>query len=150
MERFKLTSASATADEALAAADQLEQAIGEICNGQRRAGNVPMEPMAVLVQFVRDVVPNMAQLEGDRDAFEAAGESARDRLALRMEELQQAVQARLAAEAQTAQLMAELEDALDSLEYVEKHLSGLAGYGVRQERITSGRAAIAAVKGGAA
>lgn len=44
-------------------------------------------------------------------------------------------------------LLAELEKALDSLEYVEQHLPGLAGCGVRQERIASGRAAIAAVKG---
>lgn len=56
MEGFKLTSASATAEEALKAADELEQAVGEICNGKRRAGNVPVEQMAVLVQFVRDTV----------------------------------------------------------------------------------------------
>lgn len=122
MEGFKLTSASATAEEALAAADQLEQAIGEICNGLRRAGNVPMEPMAVLVQFARDAGPAMEQLAADRAAFEAAGESARDRLALRVEELQQAVQARLAAERQVAQLLAAIEYSEGMLTNMQPHI----------------------------
>lgn len=52
--------------------------------------------------------------------------------------------------AQRDELLAELKKALDSLEYVEKHLPGLAGCGVRQERIASSRAAIADTEGGAA
>lgn len=46
------------------------------------------------------------------------------------------------------ELLKALEDALDSLEYVERHLPGLAGCGVRQERISKSRAAIAAAKAG--
>lgn len=127
----------------------------------------------------------LEQAEADRAAFEAAGESARERLAVRVEELQQAVQARLAAQAardqlaqrvaelqeqhsddvaryeqmqdlalsatsQRDQLLAELTEALDSLEYIELHLPALVGWKTRQERIASARAAIAAVKGGAA
>lgn len=39
-------------------------------------------------------------------------------------------------------LREELKKAMDSLEYVEKYMPGLAGCGVRQERIAASRAAI--------
>lgn len=43
-----------TDEEALKFADKLERVIGEICNGKRKPQNIPMEPMCVLIQFVRD------------------------------------------------------------------------------------------------
>lgn len=87
----------------------------------------------------------LEQAEADRDAFEAAGESARERLALRMEELQQAVQARLAAEAKVAQLQAALEAAKPPLELYRAY-----GWSDRAGVIATVDAAIAKVKGGAA
>ncbi len=41
-------------EEAMAAADTIELAVGEICNGKRKAGSIPMQEMASLIQFVRD------------------------------------------------------------------------------------------------
>lgn len=40
--------------EAMAAADAIERAVGEICNGQRKAGSIPTQELCALVQFVRD------------------------------------------------------------------------------------------------
>jgi hypothetical protein len=40
-----------------------------------------------------------------------------------------------------------LENALDSLEYVERTMPGTSGYGVRQERIVAARAALAKARG---
>lgn len=45
------------------------------------------------------------------------------------------------------ELLEVLRDALDSLDYVERTLPGLSGYGVRQERIQKARAAIAKATG---
>lgn len=42
-----------------------------------------------------------------------------------------------------ADLVAALRIAIDSLEYVQRTHPGLSGYGVRQERITAARAALA-------
>lgn len=51
----KLTTAqSVTVAEACAAADEVEHAIGEICNGRRKPGSIPMQARCSLVQFVRD------------------------------------------------------------------------------------------------
>ncbi len=43
-----------TIDEATAAADEIERAVGEICNGKRKAGKIPLQEMCTLVQFARD------------------------------------------------------------------------------------------------
>lgn len=52
---FKVTSPTVTGDEALKAANELEKVIGEICNGRRKPGNIPMEPMIALIQYARDM-----------------------------------------------------------------------------------------------
>lgn len=41
-------------EEAMTAADAIECAVGEIANGKRKAGNIPMQELCSLVQFVRD------------------------------------------------------------------------------------------------
>lgn len=52
---FKMTvEHEVTLEEASAAADEIERAVGEICNGKRKAGSIPMQEMCSLVQFVRD------------------------------------------------------------------------------------------------
>lgn len=51
---FKLTCGSATLLRAQKAADDLEQAVGEIANGQRESWALSVEDLAVLVQFVRN------------------------------------------------------------------------------------------------
>ena len=48
--------------DALYFANQLDEAIREVSAGTRKAGNLPLEPMARLIQFVRD---------RDREAWEA-------------------------------------------------------------------------------
>lgn len=52
--------------EALAAADELEAAIMECLNGQRKAGKLPVEPMVRLAQFARDAVAKEAECEALR------------------------------------------------------------------------------------
>lgn len=93
----------------------------------------------------------LEQAEADRDAFEAAGESARERLVLRMEELQQAVQARLAAEKERDQLLVALKNARTMLHTVADCSSNECPdcqehAGLHRDECD---AAIAAVKGGA-
>ena len=52
MSDFKLTCEhDVSTQEAQAAADELEKVIGEIIHGKRKPGNIPMEPMTVLVQY---------------------------------------------------------------------------------------------------
>ncbi len=54
---FKMTvEHEVTLEEANAAADEVERALGEICNGRRKPGSIPMQEMCSLVQFVRDTV----------------------------------------------------------------------------------------------
>lgn len=43
-----------TVEEANAASDKIERAVGEICNGKRKPGSIPMQEMCLLVQFARD------------------------------------------------------------------------------------------------
>lgn len=52
---FKMTvKHEVTLEEATSAADEIERAVGEICNGKRKPGSIPMQEMCSLVQFVRD------------------------------------------------------------------------------------------------
>ena len=51
---FKLSCPTVSLAVALAAADEIEKAVGEIVNGKRKASHIPMEPIARLVQFARD------------------------------------------------------------------------------------------------
>lgn len=52
---FKMTvEHEVTLEEAMTSADEIERAVGEICNGMRKAGSIPMQEMCSLVQFVRD------------------------------------------------------------------------------------------------
>lgn len=56
-DRFSLSVTSeVTCERALKAADELEQAIGEIANGLRKPSHIPGEAIAVLVTFARQVV----------------------------------------------------------------------------------------------
>lgn len=41
-------------EHALEFANELEEAIGEVANGRRKVSKLPIEPMARLIQFVRD------------------------------------------------------------------------------------------------
>jgi len=52
--KFSLSTKTATLAQALQAADEIECAIGEIANRQRKPGNFPVEPIARLVQFARN------------------------------------------------------------------------------------------------
>lgn len=113
----------------------------------------------VYAKSVDDVIALLSKLSGEVDELEIQ----RDQLKQQVEGWKEAIKAGcetggipegtalVAVPAllatQRDQALAELEKALDSLEYVEQHLPGLAGYGVRQERIASGRAAMAAVRG---
>jgi len=56
-DEFNLTSRPVTTAEALESADELERVVGEIANGRRKASRIPLEPIARLVQFVRDASP---------------------------------------------------------------------------------------------
>ena len=52
---FKMTvEHEVTLEEAMTSADTIEHAVGEICNGKRKAGSIPMQEMCSLIQFVRD------------------------------------------------------------------------------------------------
>lgn len=52
---FKMTVVhEVTPEEASAAANEVERAIGEICNGKRKPGSIPMQELCALVQFARD------------------------------------------------------------------------------------------------
>ena len=53
---FKVSCGPRTAAQVAAAADELEKAIGESANGQRKPGKLPLEPMVVLIQFARDTL----------------------------------------------------------------------------------------------
>ena len=46
-----------TKEEAMQAADELEIALSEIINRKRKPGNIPVEPIARLIQFARDTRP---------------------------------------------------------------------------------------------
>lgn len=53
---FRLTvEHDVTLEEAVASADAIELAVGEIGNGRRKPGSVPMQDLCSVVQFVRDV-----------------------------------------------------------------------------------------------
>ena len=43
-----------TLEEAVTAANAIEQAIGEIANGKRNPGSVPISSVALVVRFARD------------------------------------------------------------------------------------------------
>lgn len=43
-----------TIEEATTAANEIERAFGDICNGKRKAGSIPMQELCTLVQFARD------------------------------------------------------------------------------------------------
>lgn len=43
-----------TRAEAKAAADTIEAAVGEIANGRKKPGSIPMQELCTLVQFARD------------------------------------------------------------------------------------------------
>lgn len=54
MSDFTVKARSISDAEALRYAADLERMIGEVMNGQRKAAHLPVEYMAVLIQFVRD------------------------------------------------------------------------------------------------
>lgn len=43
-----------TPEEASAAADEIERAIGEIAIGKRKPGSIPLQELCFLLRFVRD------------------------------------------------------------------------------------------------
>lgn len=51
---FKVSCGPVLPAVATQAADELEKILGEIVNGHRKPGKVPMEPMITLIQFARD------------------------------------------------------------------------------------------------
>lgn len=55
MSYFKVEHKSVDLPMALKFADELEAAIGEIANGNRKASKLPMEPIVGLCQFVRNM-----------------------------------------------------------------------------------------------
>ncbi len=55
-ELFKVEHGSVTPSQARISADDLEKALGEIANGKRKAGKLPMEPLIALIQFVRNTL----------------------------------------------------------------------------------------------
>lgn len=64
---FKMTvEHEVTLEEATAAADEVERAVGEICNGKRRAGSIPMQELCSLVQFARDTATKAANAKVSR------------------------------------------------------------------------------------
>lgn len=55
VDRFKLgISSPVPLARALGFADEVERAVGEIANGQRKSGDLPLRDIAGLVQFVRN------------------------------------------------------------------------------------------------
>lgn len=52
---MKVETGRLTTQDALKFANELETAISEVMNGQRKAGKLPVEPMCRLIQFARDV-----------------------------------------------------------------------------------------------
>jgi hypothetical protein len=63
---MKVETGPVTTADALKFADELEAAMGEVMNGQRKAGKLPVEPMCRLIQFARNGV-------AVQEAWEAAG-----------------------------------------------------------------------------
>lgn len=51
---FRVTTGPVTGEQALAFADELETALGQIANGERKPGKIPVEPIARLIQYTRD------------------------------------------------------------------------------------------------
>lgn len=58
---FKVTSKKVCPSEVAQAARELELALGEIMVGKRKAANIPMDPMAILIQHARDSLTDQAK-----------------------------------------------------------------------------------------
>lgn len=65
---FKFESGIVTYDQAMTCANELECFIGDVLNGKKKAKDLPLEPLAKLVQFARDV----AEKEQQSDALSKA------------------------------------------------------------------------------
>lgn len=52
--RFRLSAGPTTPAQAIAAAFEIETCLGEIASGKRKASKLPIQPIAKLVQYVRD------------------------------------------------------------------------------------------------
>lgn len=50
---FHVSSGYVSYEDAQASAKELEKAIGEVMNGDRKASNLPVEPMVKLIEYVR-------------------------------------------------------------------------------------------------
>jgi hypothetical protein len=72
---FKLEAGTVTFDDAVTCADELENFIGGVLNGKLKAKNLPIEPLAKLVQFARDVVKKEQQSDALSKAMIEAIES---------------------------------------------------------------------------
>lgn len=83
------------------------------------------------------------------DAMSVVAYSLREQCRLPAGAVSIVLDALVEAQAQRDEELAALEGRLDSLEYVESLKVVISGYGVRQQRIAEGRAAIAKTKGGA-
>lgn len=53
---FKVSSGPVTAKQAVEFADQLENTIGLIINGEIKSNKIPIEPIVKLIQYVRNNV----------------------------------------------------------------------------------------------
>ena len=84
-KRTRGPSQPVTTADAVKYADELERAVNEVMNGQRKPGAVPVEAMCKLIQFARDGV-------SVQEAWEAAGgnpgiRAKRDQLLLTLQHL---------------------------------------------------------------
>lgn len=69
MDGFKITTGPTSPSDILRFADELESAIDQVMTGDRKAGKLPVEPMARLIQFARDHI-NGAHVESNEPVCE--------------------------------------------------------------------------------